>query len=63
MASPLVVLGIIVFVIGLIVFLFGKQFFWLRAFFGDPSMFSQIFWGLVICVIGGILMYSGGAFQ
>lgn len=62
MANPLVMIGIIVFVIGLIVFLFGRQFFFLRAFFGDRSMFAQILWGIVICAIGSVLMFAGGAF-
>jgi len=60
-ANLLVMIGIVIFVIGMIIFLFGKQFFFLRAFFGDRSMFAQIFWGFIICIIGAAFLYFGGA--
>lgn len=55
-------LGIIIFAIGAIIFAFGKKFILLRAFFGDRSMFSQMFWGTFIAIIGLILLYFGGSF-
>lgn len=61
--SILILLGVVLFLIGMFIFLFGKNFFLLRAFFGDRSMFSQIFWGIVIVIIGLLFMYLGGAFK
>lgn len=61
--SILILLGVVLFLISMFIFLFGKKFFLLRAFFGDRSMFSQIFWGIVIVIIGLLFMYLGGAFK
>lgn len=61
-ANPSVLFGIVIFLIGLLIFCFGKKFFLLRIFFGDRSMFSQIFVGAVIGAIGLFLMYLGNAF-
>ncbi|CAK1247866.1 hypothetical protein R55210_AODCCCNP_01165 [Fructobacillus fructosus] len=54
-------LGVIVFVIGMVIFLFGKQFILLRLYFGDRSVFSQLFWGTVISAVGVAILYFNGS--
>ncbi|MHC5227019.1 hypothetical protein ACYSNW_01930 [Enterococcus sp. LJL99] len=61
-ANSSVLFGLVIFFIGLLIFCFGKKFFLLRLFFGDRSMFSQIFVGGVLGAIGLFMMYLGGAF-
>lgn len=60
--DPLIILGVLIFLVGILIFCFGKKWFILRSFFGDRSMFSQIFWGLIISLIGLILLYISGVF-
>lgn len=54
--NPLFSIGCLLFMIGISVFCFGKKFFLFRLFFGDRSMFSQIFWGLIFSGIGLLLI-------
>lgn len=56
-------IGIIIFAIGLLIFLFGKQFILIRLYFRDRSVFSQLFWGVIIAFIGCIFLYLGGTFS
>lgn len=58
-----ILIGAVIFGVGVIIFAFGKKFFILRAFFGDRSMLSQIFWGGLLSLIGFIILYLGGAFK
>ncbi|MEO1771587.1 hypothetical protein JZO67_003568 [Enterococcus sp. 665A] len=57
------IIGMVTFLIGMAIFLFGKQFILLRAFFGDRSMFYQLFWGTIIAIIGLAIMYFAGVFH
>lgn len=61
--NPLVIAGVIVFILGMLIFCFGKKFIFFRYIFGDRSMFSQLFWGGLISVLGLILLYFSGIFQ
>ncbi|WP_288846673.1 hypothetical protein [uncultured Fructobacillus sp.] len=54
-------IGVIVFAVGMIIFLFGRQFILLRLYFGDRSVFSQLFWGVIISAIGVAILYFSGA--
>lgn len=62
-ANPLVIIGLIIFILGILIFCFGKKFIFLRYLFGDRSMFSQLFWGGLISLLGLVLLYFSGAFQ
>lgn len=55
-------IGLVVFMIGLFIFLIGTKFPRLRAYFGDKSMFRQIFLGIVIAGVG-IILIGLGAFN
>ncbi|ALS36469.1 putative membrane protein [Enterococcus rotai] len=61
--NPLVIAGVILFIIGLFIFIFGKKFILLRAYFGDRSMFSQILWGTVIMLVGFGLLFISNVFS
>ncbi|CAK1254908.1 hypothetical protein R55227_BLOPHJLP_01676 [Fructobacillus tropaeoli] len=54
-------IGIIVFAIGMIIFLFGRKFILIRLYFKKRSVFSQLFWGIVIAAIGVAILYFDGA--
>ena len=60
--NPLTIVGVVVFLIGMSIFCFGKKWIVLRLVFGDRSMFSQIFGG-IITIFGLILLYLSGAFN
>lgn len=62
-ANPVVIIGMIIFIIGILIFCFGKKFVFLRYIFGDRSMFSQLFWGGLLSIIGIAILYFGGAFH
>lgn len=61
--NPITIVGVVVFLIGMSIFCFGKKWIVLRLFFGDRSMFSQIFFGGIITIFGLILLYLSGAFN
>lgn len=61
-SNPLIIVGVIIFMIGVLIFCFGKKLVLLRVFFGDRSMFSQILWGAIIGLVGLVLLFLGGAF-
>ncbi|MGM0239435.1 hypothetical protein [Enterococcus sp. AZ103] len=61
--NPLIIAGIIIFIVGLITFIFGKKFVLLRLYFGDKSMFSQLFWGVIFMLIGFGLLFISGVFS
>jgi len=61
--NPLTIVGVVVFLIGMSIFCFGKKWIVLRLVFGDRSMFSQIFFGGIITILGLILLYLSGAFN
>ncbi|MCK8617542.1 hypothetical protein LNP00_04085 [Fructobacillus sp. M158] len=56
-------LGVIVFAMGMMIFVFGKQFILIRAYFGDRSMFAQMFWGTVVAGVGLLILYATGTFE
>lgn len=50
--NPPFAAGCLIFMIGILIFAFGRKFLLFRWFFGDRSMFSQLFWGLILCLVG-----------
>lgn len=54
-------IGVILFLTGMVTFLFGRKFILLRLYFGDRSVFSQLFWGSVISAVGVVILYFDGA--
>ena len=61
--NPITIVVVVVFLIGMSIFCFGKKWIVLRLVFGDRSMFSQIFFGGIITILGLILLYLSGAFN
>lgn len=61
--NPIIIVGVVIFLIGMSIFCFGKKWIVLRLVFGDRSMFSQIFFGGIITIFGLILLYLSGAFN
>ncbi|MCF6515376.1 hypothetical protein GSH19_04310 [Lactobacillus sp. S2-2] len=62
MNDNLRIAGAIITLIGIFIFAFGKKLFLLRLYFGDRSVFSQIFWGIILIIIGLGLLYASGVF-
>ncbi|TXK45679.1 hypothetical protein FVP43_00275 [Lactococcus sp. dk322] len=59
--NPLLIIGILIFFVGMFIFLVGKKCFFLRWFFNDRSMFWQLFYGLILVIIGLFFLYFSGA--
>ncbi|WP_237026994.1 hypothetical protein [Lactobacillus sp. S2-2] len=45
-------IGVIIFVVDLLIFTVGKKFFFIRLYFKDKNIFSQLFLGLIIIATG-----------
>lgn len=54
--SIMTIIGIIIFSIGALIISLGRTLNVLRFFFGDRSMFTQMFWGIIFICIGLFLI-------
>lgn len=57
--SIMAIIGIIIFFVGALMITLGRTLTILRFFFGDRSMFTQIFWGIIFICIGLFLIILG----
>ncbi|MBS9400102.1 hypothetical protein [Pediococcus acidilactici] len=57
--SIMAIIGIIIFFIGALIIPLGRTLNILRFFFGDRSLFTQIFWGVIFICIGLFLIILG----
>lgn len=57
--SIMAIIGIIIFFIGALIITLGRTLTILRFFFGDRSMFTQIFLGIIFICIGLFLIILG----
>ena len=57
--SIMAIIGIIIFFIGALIISLGRTLTILRFFFGDRSMFTQMFWGIISTCIGLFLIILG----
>ncbi|RXI21805.1 hypothetical protein [Pediococcus pentosaceus] len=57
--SIIAIIGIIIFLIGALTTTLGRTLTILRFFFGDHSIFTQLFWGIIFICIGLFLIILG----